>query len=136
MIKEKSCGTVVAHKTEKGYEFLLLHYPGGHWDLPKGHVEEGEKEIETALRELEEETGIQKVDLVDGYRETIQYFFRKPEGKIDKEVVFFLVTVGDKGVQISHEHKNSVWLSYDEAYKKVTFQNAKDLIKKANDSLA
>ena len=39
---------------------------GGHWDFPKGHIDDGETEIQTALRELEEETGIANVDLVEG----------------------------------------------------------------------
>ena len=44
VIKEKSCGIVVFHRKDEECEFLLLHYPEGHWDLPKGHVEEGESE--------------------------------------------------------------------------------------------
>ena len=53
---EKSCGIVLFREEEGTRQFLLLHYPSGHWDLAKGHVEEGETEHETATRELLEET--------------------------------------------------------------------------------
>ena len=70
---EKSCGVVLFREEKGEYLFLILHYPGGHWDLPKGHVEEGETEHETANRELLEETGIADLEFVDGYREEISY---------------------------------------------------------------
>ena len=43
-------------------EFLLLHHTVGHWDFPKGNIEAGEDELETARREIFEETGIQDVE--------------------------------------------------------------------------
>lgn len=130
-IKEKSCGTVVYHKKNKGYEFLLLHYPEGHWDFPKGHVEEGESETETAIRELAEETGIKDGKIQHGFREPMHYFFRNNDNLISKNVIFFLVEASDQDVEISHEHQNFLWLSYKEAYKKITFDNAKEILKKA-----
>ena len=56
-------------------EFLLLDY-GRFWDYPKGHVEKGEDDKTAALRELTEETGIEEVELHDGFRHEITYFFR------------------------------------------------------------
>ena len=60
---EKSCG-VVLFREDPRREYLILHYPGGHLDFAKGHVEKGEERAEkrTALRELEEETGIKTVE--------------------------------------------------------------------------
>ena len=130
-IKEKSCGTVVYHKKNKGYEFLLLHYPEGHWDFPKGHVEEGESETETAIRELAEETGIKDGKIQKDFRESMHYFFRNNGNLISKDVIFFLVEASDQDVEISHEHQNFMWLSYKEAYQKITFDNAKEILKKA-----
>lgn len=64
---EHSCGIVV-FRNENGIRcYLLLHYPSGHWDFPKGHVEEREKRHETALRELEEETGISNLQFVENF---------------------------------------------------------------------
>ena len=89
MIKEKSCGVVLYRFADSGsVEILLLHYPGGHWDFPKGHMEEGEKEIQTALRELEEETGIKNVKIIDDFRGKIHYFFVRNGETISKIVVY------------------------------------------------
>ena len=58
---EHSCGIVLFHAKK----ILLLKYKGGgHWDFPKGHIEKGESETETTLRELREETGIKNVELI------------------------------------------------------------------------
>ena len=59
MTLEKSCGAIVFRKFHGNVEILLIkHANGGHWSFPKGHVEEGETEVETATREIFEETGI------------------------------------------------------------------------------
>lgn len=130
-LKEKSCGIIVNHGGKNG-EFLLLHYPEGHWDFVKGHVEENdESEIKTALRELEEESGIKFIEMKEGFRETMHYFFTFENKTISKTVVFFLGEVGDKEVAISHEHKNFLWLPFKQALKKATFENAKKILEKA-----
>ena len=53
---EKSCGAVVFRIGERGPEALVIHQNAGHWGFPKGHVEPGEDEEQTALREILEET--------------------------------------------------------------------------------
>ena len=59
MKREKSCGALVIRKNGEQYDLVLLrHRFGGHWSFPKGHVEDGEHENETALREVKEETGL------------------------------------------------------------------------------
>lgn len=131
VIKEKSCGVVAYHKKGDSYEFLLLHYPEGHWDLPKGHIEIGETESETALRELEEETGINDVKLHDGFREKMHYFFKREGELVSKVVIFFLAGASDKDIKLSFEHQNFEWLPYKKAYSTMTFKNAKEILKKA-----
>lgn len=137
MIYEKSCGVVVYYRPNaKTIEILLLHYPEGHWGFPKGHVEEGEEEQETALRELEEETGIANIKLIDGFREKMHYFFTKKGETVSKVVYFFLAQVDSKEVTISYEHQNYVWLPIDEALDRLTFENAQEILKKAAQFLA
>lgn len=137
MIHEKSCGVILFYAADSNsVEILLLHYPEGHWDFPKGHVEEGESEIQTALRELEEETGIKDVRLVDGFREKMHYFFTKKKDGISKTVCFFLARTSDKTIEISHEHKDFQWLPYEKALKKLTFDNARKILKKTKQFLA
>lgn len=98
---QKSCGIVPVHVTDAGaLRFLLLHSglvrnPRATWEFPKGAVEAGETEIQTALRECSEETGLTQVRLVPGYRALDSYVFRRDGNKIRKRVVYFLALVLD-----------------------------------------
>ena len=75
MPTEKSCGAVVFKQQKDGsVKYLLLHYEAGHWDFPKGKQEKNEKEEQTAAREIKEETGIEDIEFVDGFREMVKYF--------------------------------------------------------------
>lgn len=112
-------------------EYLLLHYPGGHIDFPKGHVEQGESERQTLRREVLEETGIKDIKLYPNFHELISYKYMN-QGKLsNKQVIFFLGETTTKKVTISHEHKNFMWLPFEAALKKTTFKNAKNLLLKA-----
>lgn len=74
MKREKSCGVLVLRQQEEElYVVLLRHRFGGHWSFPKGHVEAGESERQTALREVREETGLTGIKLMDGFRESVEY---------------------------------------------------------------
>ena len=114
----------------------MLHYPGGHWDFPKGHMEEGEEEHETANRELLEETGIADIEFVENFRETIDYRYQKEGKPSHKQVIFFLAKTELEDIRISHEHLDYNWLPYDKAIEKLTFDNAKNLLKKAKNFLS
>ncbi|MBN2142068.1 NUDIX domain-containing protein [Candidatus Woesearchaeota archaeon] len=133
MRREKSCGAVVYRKVDDKIEFLLIqHLDGGHWDNPKGHVEPGESEEETAVREILEETGLE-VDLVDGFKETAQYLSKQA---IDKTVVFFLaVPVGGCLAKQEGEIKDIGWFECDDAIAKATYSNAKNILRKAKEHL-
>lgn len=136
MLEEISAGVLVYREAEP-VKYLLLHYPAGHWDFPKGHVEEDESIKETALRELREETGINKeeIELRDGFRETIDYIYKKRGDLSHKKVVFFLGKTEKEEVKISREHQGHIWLPYQQAKQKVTFRNARKLLEKSNDYL-
>jgi bis(5'-nucleosidyl)-tetraphosphatase len=130
MLHEKSCGAVVFFKGVQ-VNFLLLQYEAGHWDFVKGNVEPNESEIETVFRELQEETGIAATQTIDGFRERIQYFYRRQGETVQKEVIFYLIEADTEKVQLSFEHVGYSWLDYNKALEKLTFKNAKDLLKKA-----
>lgn len=139
---EKSAGAIIFREEGNKSYYLLLHYPSGsrtkkdYWDLPKGHVEEGEKLEKTAEREIKEETGLTDIEFINGFEETIKYFF-KAEGKnILKFVTFYLVKTKNKDIKISEEHIGYQWCPYEETIEQLTFKNAKEIIKKANDFLS
>lgn len=136
-VEEKSCGVLLVRKEEPQHVYLLLHYPSGHWDFPKGHVEEKDKdEIATAQRELEEETGIKGARIHPTFREPIYYEFKRGRRELVKKVVvYFLAQTREKEIKVSMEHQDFVWLPYDEALERLTFENAKGLLRKAESVL-
>jgi 8-oxo-dGTP pyrophosphatase MutT (NUDIX family) len=131
MLYEKSCGAVVFFKNDK-VDLLLLQYEAGHWDFVKGNVEPNESEVDTVLRELKEETGIVATQTIDGFRERIQYFYRRQGETIQKEVVFYLIQANTQKVELSFEHVGYIWLDYAHTLEKLTFKNAKDVLQKAH----
>ena len=87
MLHEKSCGAIVYRKYHGNTEILLIkHINSGHWSFPKGHVEKGETEVETARREIMEETSIDVI-IDPTFRETVTYSPKKDTVKV---VVYFL----------------------------------------------
>jgi len=138
---EKSAGAVVFRKESNKIYYLLLHYPSGartprnYWDFPKGHIERGEKEIETVKREVKEETGLEDIKFIEGFKKWVKYFFRFQGKTVFKIVIFYLVETKNKNVKISSEHIGYKWLPYEEALEQLLFKNAKEILKKANDYL-
>ncbi len=116
-------------------EYLLLHYEEGHWDFPKGHLEADETAKDAAIRECGEETGLTKLDFVSGFEEKIDYWYTRDKQKWHKDVTFFLAKSSEREVRISNEHVGFEWLVYDSALARVTFENAKFLLARAESHL-
>lgn len=131
-LEERSAGAVVFRRDGGTRKYLLLKYPAGHWDLPKGNIESGEKPIETMLREVREETGIVDLVVMPGFMKKIEYFYRREGKKVHKTVVFFLAETASEKVTISFEHQDFGWFGYPEAVKTVTYPNAKRLIEEGD----
>ena len=136
MREQKSTGIVLFRNDSGKNEFLLLNYPQGHWDFVKGKVEQNETPHETAIRETKEETGITNIEFVDGFEESVEYDFRFKKEDIHKKVIFFLAKTNEKNIKLSHEHNDYLWLEYNDALKKTTFENAKNVLTKANEFLS
>ena len=130
-----SAGFVIFRGNNNQREYLLLHYPHGHWDLPKGKMEKGESKQQTAIRELKEETGLDP-HVTNDFEEQLTYFFRQDGQLIKKTVYFFIARVSaDATVALSHEHIGYEWLPFDEALARLSFDNAKDIMKKVENFL-
>ena len=133
---EKSAGAIIFLKENKKIYYLLLHYQASHWDFSKGNIEKGEKLDQTVKREIKEETGIEDIKFIPGFKESIKYFYKLKGKNIFKIVTFFLAESPEKEVKISWEHIGYQWLPYQEAIVQLTFKNAKEILKKANDFLS
>ena len=123
MIKEKSCGALVFHRDAvngKLYIVLIRHVHGRFFSFPKGHVEKGESEKETAEREVFEETAL-KIDITSDFRETVSY---NPSYKVQKEVVYFLAETEQTHVVARPGEIEKVrWVSVDDALNVLTHEN-------------
>lgn len=141
-VNERSAGFIL-YRVEPGdgqaiarVRYLLLDY-GRHWDFPKGHVERGEDDLQAAMRETEEETGITDVRVVPGFAHEVTYFFRhKSKGLVRKTVVFFLARTRSTDVTLSHEHEGYAFEPIEPALKRVTFAGAKQVLRAADAYLA
>lgn len=133
MKREYSAGVVVYYRRSGVSSYLLLHYNRGFWDFPKGHIEGKETREETALRELHEETGL-IVTLQPDFQQEFSYFFHIPGAQelVYKTVYFFMGRTLTKKVVVSSEHIGYVWLPYQQALAQLTYENARDLLKKVH----
>jgi len=132
MLEERSAGAVVFYLSEGLIEYLLLHYEAGHWDFPKGAIEEGETELDTVRREVWEETGLDKIEIIKDFRKEIEYYYRKLGELVRKRVVFYLARSNVKDVRLSYEHKDYIWLDYPRAMRKLTLRTARNVLEAAH----
>ena len=131
----KSCGAIIIHKSgENNYKVLLVkNHNGRYWSFPKGHVEKGETEEETAIREIKEETGLD-VEIVDSFREVSDYC---PFGRIKKRVVFFMAQTFSTNVVVQKEEIDSyIWVDLYDVHNKCTYDNDLRVIKKARANIS
>ncbi|HIU42076.1 MAG TPA: NUDIX domain-containing protein [Candidatus Egerieicola faecale] len=126
MEQEKSCGAVIFRKHHGNTELLLIkHTNGGHWSFPKGHVEPGETEAQTALREVREETGLE-VQIDTSFREVVSY---SPRKDTIKNVVYFLAWVKSKEIRPQPEEVSQVkWVEISLAPKWLNYDNDRQLV--------
>jgi 8-oxo-dGTP pyrophosphatase MutT (NUDIX family) len=126
---EKSAGVIVFYvEPDKTIKFLLLKHKPNSWDFPKGMIEKGEKLEAAAVRECREETGIEIIKLIPGFKQTIKFFFKvkykyqvergfKMGQTVLKFVTYFLAEAKTKDVKVSFEHEGYEWLTIEEATK-------------------
>ena len=132
MIKQKSCGGVVFTRDGGEIRYVIIRQTNGVVCFPKGHVEAGESEDETAVREIKEETGLD-VTLIGGFRECDNYQFTLDDGrKILKDVIYFLCEFSAQSpVPQEAELADIYLLTYAEARAKLQFARSREILDRA-----
>ncbi|MBO3832671.1 MAG: NUDIX domain-containing protein [Candidatus Brockarchaeota archaeon] len=132
-MKEKSAGFIVFTKENSEVKYLFLKVRG-RLDFPKGNIDEAEDELAAALRELREESGIDKIRVIPGFRKVLNYYYRRNDSTlVSKTLILFLGEALEKNVSISWEHEGFEWLSLDEAIMRIKYPRYKEVLKEAEE---
>lgn len=130
MYDEKSCGAVVFTRQQGKNQYLLVQSINGHYGFPKGHVEPGESERETAWREVWEETGL-RVTLLPDFRRVCEYDI--PKGEIHKQVVYFLGEFENQTVRFREsEIAGGCLLELAQAQKQLAHEESRRILQEAD----
>lgn len=135
--EEWSAGGVVVRSAPDGHRVLLIRDPYGKWGLPKGHVEDGEASPDAALREVQEETGLQ--DLALGpFLLTIDWHFRLRGQLVHKHCDFYLMASrnGEPRPELEEGIREVRWVPLGEAVEAVSYDNAREVVRRAGEVVA
>ena len=134
MTHEKSCGALVLRrgKDENDYLLMIRHRHGGNLSFPKGHMERGETEHMTAIREVYEETGV-RIRILSSFRKTVHYI---PSPGVSKEVVYFLCRTEQTSIRPREgEIAEVLWMPLGEAESNLAHENDKVVLRAAIEEL-
>lgn len=139
--RDKSAGVIVFHRGDHGCRFLLLLSrltKRPLWEFPKGGVDAGETLGEAALRELQEETGLDhdSIRMIDEFQHREEYRFTSGKGDarilIRKEVTYFLAESMSTDVKLSaHEASQFAWLPLEDAIRKLKYKARREMLREA-----
>lgn len=116
--------------------FLLLQAAlGKPWGFPKGKMDKGETEEMAARREIAEEAGLPHVEFDTEFRHVVHYIYRRGRSLVNKEVVYFLARTFSEEVNISWEHVAFRWVTFNEAFSLVFYENAREILRCACEHL-
>lgn len=134
--REFSAGAVIFYIERGKPLYLLLHYhfKGDYWDFPRGNLEKGEQSIDAARREIKEETGLaeQDIEFIPGFKEVVQWFYVWKSIRRFKRATYFLAKSKKKEIKLSKEHIGYKWLPFEKALEQLTYNNAKQVVKRAD----
>ena len=134
MIYEKSCGAVIFTRMNNEIKYLLIRNLAGTYGFPKGHVEQGETEEQTALREVFEEVGL-AVKLVSGFRSEDEHPIPQKENTM-KQIVYFLGEYSNQEFTYQKEELTDALLTdYETAMTLFQFDSSKRILTEANNFL-
>lgn len=132
MITEKSCGAVVFTKENGHIKYVIIRAKEGFYGFPKGRMEGIETEIQTALREITEETGL-SVDIVGGFRTEDSHPFNRNGGTRIKHIVYFLAEYSNQTPIAQETELSSIDLmDFDTAISAFQFDSSKRILTEAH----
>lgn len=136
-IEEHSAGGVIYRRSAEGPLYLVIRDSYRNWGFPKGHVEEGESEVDAARREAGEETGLDHLIFRAPALE-IDWFFRFRGRLIHKTCAFFIFESpdGDASPQVDEGISACRWLPFEEALRVLSYANAREVLRVAGAQLA
>ncbi len=127
---EKSCGAVIFRTVNSEVQYLLIkNKRSENWGFPKGHIEAGETERETAIREVLEETGLH-IDILPDFTAKSEYSI---QGRVEKFVTIFLASTKDTVLRIQEDEIDDyAWADYANALRILKFDNDRSIMRQAN----
>ncbi|MBO4277903.1 MAG: NUDIX domain-containing protein [Clostridia bacterium] len=129
---EKACGAVVFTRVDGEIKYVIVQELEGHHGFPKGHVEGDETEIQTALREIWEETGL-RPRLIDGFRMVSEHPLPNKPGVI-KQIVYFAAEYKDQPIKLLESELLSVGLyTFEQAMSMFEYETSKEVLLAANE---
>lgn len=136
-MKQISAGIIIYRKTPEGPKFLFLYHGGRYWNFPKGKLDGTERSFVAALREVKEETGLDRRDLFfkNYFRVNDRYIFTANKQKVFKIVIYYLAETRKKEIKISGEHQGYGWFNRREAQSIIIYPGLKNILKKAYDAI-
>lgn len=127
-----ACGFVLHRRGPAGLEYLLLtNAERGEAGFPKGHSEPGEDEIQTALRETEEETGLTDIDHGAPFRRVLEYPATRDGVTYHKQAIYLLGALRSGTLRLSEEHAEGAWLPYASAYHTLPYASLRSVLREA-----
>ena len=132
---ERSGGITFFRNTKTGRKYLVIRSSRDiptrpeFWDFPKGLLEKGEAGVDAAQREAKEEVGLDKFEINPDFKATVKYFTKRINGF--KYVALFLAETKTNKIKLSWEHDAYKWLSYKDAYERISLKPMKEALEKA-----
>lgn len=133
-----SAGIIIFRRAQGELKFLLLYRSHGTWDFPRGRMEGGERSWQTAFREVREETGLRRNELImhPNFKVHEKFPYSREGKKVFKIVIFYLAETNQPRVRVSAEHEGYGWFSYNEARRLLSRYKARvEILKKATEAI-
>ena len=130
-VHEESSGGIIYRRGKAGIEILLISDAKGRWTIPKGHVEEGEANRQTALREIREETGLRELRIIDWLGKT-KFNYRRGDSLVLMTVYVYLIEAGGDTDKLTAGDSEGItgvkWFSVNEALDLIAYENMNNLL--------